>query len=241
MCLWSIGGDMENKKPLGVFEGHELRINRVAWHPTCTQFVFSTSDDETWRMWDVERQEELLLQEGHAGGVFGVAIHPDGSLIATSDTVGVIRVWDIRTGRSILDFQGHAEQVVGVDFSPNGFHLASCSGDNTVCVWDLRARSRAEILPGHTKLVSSVKYDRENGGTLMTAGYDCVAKIWRTCDYKVVKNLPIHETRIMGADLNKSGTAVVTGCYDRTFKVWSTTDATKRELDIVKKEDILMQ
>lgn len=241
--LWSVGGGGNNTDssiaPLQVLEGHELRVNRVSFHPTCAHIVMSTSDDETWRMWDIERQEEVLLQEGHIAGVFGLAIHPDGSLAATSDTAGVIQIWDMRTGRSILGFEAHAEQVIGLDFSPNGYNLASCSGDNMVKIWDLRAKQCVDTLPGHEKLVSSVKYDRMNGGVLMTASYDCVAKIWRTSDFKIVKNLPIHESRIMGADLHPNGTHVATACYDRTFKVWSAVDGVpgKDEDELMKQEE----
>lgn len=43
----------------------------------------SSSFDQTWRLWDVETQKELLLQEGHAGEVFSIAFQGDGSLVAT--------------------------------------------------------------------------------------------------------------------------------------------------------------
>ena len=235
--IWQVDGG-SSAGPVQVLEGHELRVNRVSTHPTCEQFVLSTSEDETWRMWDISKQEEILLQEGHIAGVFGLAVHPDGSLAATSDVAGVIQVWDLRTGKSILGFEGHAEQVIGLDFSPNGYSLASCSGDNSVRIWDLRAKKCVDILPGHEKLVSSVKFDRRNGSVLMTSSYDCVAKIWRTSDFKIVKNLPIHESRIMGADLHANGTMVATACYDRTFKVWSASPGSGKEEgpDMMKQE-----
>ncbi len=234
LFLWKVG---ESASPIQVLEGHELRVNRVTTHPTCEHLVLSTSDDETWRIWDLNKQEEILLQEGHIGGVFGLAVHPDGSLAATSDIAGVIQVWDIRTGRCIIGFEGHAEQVLGLDFSPNGYNLASCSGDNSVRIWDIRKKQCVDTLPGHEKLVSSVKYDRRNGSVLMTASYDCVAKIWRTSDFKIVKNLPIHESRIMGADLSADGTQVATACYDRTFKVWSARGGEKEESSSAMKQE----
>ena len=215
--------------PAQTLEGHEMRVNRVAFHPHLNQFVASTSDDETWRLWDIERREELLLQEGHIAPVFGLSFHPDGSLIATSDIAAVIRVWDLRTGKSVMHFENHhVEQVVGLDISPNGYSMASCSGDNTVRIFDLRQKTNVEILIAHEKLVSCVKFGSDS---LMTAGYDCVARVWRTSDYKIVKNLPIHETRIMGADFSADGKTVATACYDRTFKLWTRRDAFKMEID----------
>ena len=216
--LWSLAGEASHT----VLEGHELRVNKVAVHPHLNQFIFSTSEDETWRMWDIEKRQELLLQEGHIASVFGLAVHPDGGLIATADTAGVIRVWDLRSGKGILDFpKSHVDQVVGLDFSQNGFSLASCSGDNSVRIFDLRKKENVDILTAHTKLVSCVKFGGKRGDTLMTAGYDCVARVWRTSDLKIVKNLPLHETRIMAADMSSDGLVVATACYDRTFKLWS--------------------
>ena len=39
--------------------------------------------DSTWRLWDVEKSEEILLQEGHVEDVHAISFHSDGSLVAT--------------------------------------------------------------------------------------------------------------------------------------------------------------
>ena len=41
------------------------------------------SYDNSWRLWDLEVQEEILHQEGHSKGVHDLHFHPDGSLAAT--------------------------------------------------------------------------------------------------------------------------------------------------------------
>jgi U4/U6 small nuclear ribonucleoprotein PRP4 len=41
------------------------------------------SFDQTWRLWDVDTQQELLLQEGHSREVFALGFQCDGSLVAT--------------------------------------------------------------------------------------------------------------------------------------------------------------
>ena len=52
----------------------------------------------------MEAGKELLLQDGHAKEVYGVGFHPDGSLVATADFVGVVQYWDLRTGKSACHF-----------------------------------------------------------------------------------------------------------------------------------------
>jgi len=41
------------------------------------------SYDTSWRLWDVETTEELLLQEGHSREVYAIKFQIDGALVAT--------------------------------------------------------------------------------------------------------------------------------------------------------------
>ena len=40
---------------------------------------------------------ENVLEEGHSRPVYGCSVHPDGSLVATSDLGGVVRVKILRS------------------------------------------------------------------------------------------------------------------------------------------------
>ena len=42
------------------------------------------SYDHSWRLWDLETQEEILHQEGHSKAVHDVTFQCDGSLSATA-------------------------------------------------------------------------------------------------------------------------------------------------------------
>lgn len=71
-----------SEKSLATLEGHEGRVCRIAFHPS-GNYVGSASYDGTWRLWDVEKKKELLLQEGHSKEVFALAFQDDGSLAAS--------------------------------------------------------------------------------------------------------------------------------------------------------------
>ncbi|EER05369.1 wd-repeat protein, putative [Perkinsus marinus ATCC 50983] len=240
ICIWDLPtADVDTNideplslQPSAVLEGHEMRVNNVEYVPVFPQLVASTSHDDTWRLWDIEKQEEILLQEGHNHPVFGLAIHPCGSLIATSDMSGVVRVWDLRTGRTVLPLTyedgGHCKGVLAVDFSPNGFQLATGGMDNSVKLWDLRKRRRLENLPAHEKLISDVRFSPD-GRLLLTAGYDGVAKIWSTLDWTDVRNLPIACNKVMSADID--GSVVATAGFDRQFKIWKLPSENVKEDD----------
>ena len=89
----------------------------VSWQIYSYLFL---SYDRSWRLWDLEAQEEILHQEGHSMGVYDIAFHQDGSLAGTGGLDAFGRVWDLRTGRCIMFLEGHLKEIYGINFSPNG-------------------------------------------------------------------------------------------------------------------------
>jgi U4/U6 small nuclear ribonucleoprotein PRP4 len=74
---------MYRDTPIGTLDGHDMRVARLAFHPS-GRFVGTASFDTTWRFWDVETRQELLLQEGHSREVFSIGFQIDGALVATA-------------------------------------------------------------------------------------------------------------------------------------------------------------
>eukprot|EP00897_Mesotaenium_endlicherianum_P005154 jgi/Mesen1/4667/ME000241S03704 len=213
--LWSLEG-----KQLQTYDGHIDRLARLAFHPSGL-YLGTASFDKTWRLWDVETGAELLLQEGHSRSVYGIAFNRDGSLAASCGLDALARVWDLRTGRSILAFEGHVKPVLAVDFSPNGYHLATGGEDNMCRIWDMRKRQCLYTIPAHLALISQLKYEPQDGHFLVTASYDNLARVWSGRDFKPVKTLAGHESKVMGVDIAPDGSFITTVSYDRTIKLWS--------------------
>lgn len=105
--------------PLATLKGHTHQVRRVAFHPS-GRYLGSASFDETWRLWDVETQAELQLQEGHSKEVYALAFQDDGALVGSAGMDAIGRVWDLRTGRTAMVLDGHADKILALDFSPNG-------------------------------------------------------------------------------------------------------------------------
>lgn len=62
-------------------------------------------------MWDLETKSCVVSQDGNSTALYGLGVHPDGSLVGTGDLGGNGRVWDLRTGRAVIDLVGHIKQV----------------------------------------------------------------------------------------------------------------------------------
>jgi len=208
--------------PVGELVGHKMRVAQAAFHPS-GRFAGTSSYDTSWRLWDVETRQEILLQEGHFNEVHGLSFHCDGSLVATSGLDCYVRLWDLRSGRGIGVLAGHVKQIHALDFSPNGHVLASGSDDNTVRIWDLRKAEKKRTLytiPAHRNLISHVKFEPVHGTYLVTSSFDNTVGLWASTDWKNIKTLVGHANKVMCADTTRDGKIIASCSYDRTFKLW---------------------
>ncbi len=53
------------------------------------------SYDHSWRLWDLETQEEILHQEGHSKAVHDITFQCDGSLSATAYVKQRMNLFDL--------------------------------------------------------------------------------------------------------------------------------------------------
>ena len=69
------------------------------------------------------------------GGLYAIAFHPSGKLLATAGGNRRINFWELPSGRLQRTLEGHTELIYGIDFHPDGTRLASASTDQTVRIW----------------------------------------------------------------------------------------------------------
>lgn len=246
--VWDTSEPAEKMAPVISLPGaHSARITKTLFHPN-GRFLASTSFDQTWKLWDLQRPEkELLEQEGHSKEVFSASFHPDGGLLATGGLDAIGWLWDLRSGRSIATLQSHIKGIYSMDWSDNGYHVATASGDCSVKIWDIRRLNSPDkelfSIPAHTKLVSEVRFFHKRGSTslerpvtddndegpetlsangtfLATAGYDGVVNLWSADNFVRVKCLQGHGDKVMSCDISGDGSTVVSCGWDRSVKVW---------------------
>ncbi|CAF4857311.1 unnamed protein product, partial [Rotaria socialis] len=54
-----------------------FRVSKVKF-PSSGRFLATACHDYSWRLWDLETQEEILPQEGHSKAVHDITFHCDG-------------------------------------------------------------------------------------------------------------------------------------------------------------------
>jgi hypothetical protein len=99
--------------------------------------------ERTFHVWDVDTGEDRSFTTRQIARVFGVAISPDGRMMAWGDTEGTITLWDLAASQVRRRLQGHISYVEDLAFTPDGKTLASGSADTTVLLWDVTGQPAA--------------------------------------------------------------------------------------------------
>jgi len=216
VALWNL---VDEAPVIMLSEPQSWRVSRVRYHP-CGDFLASCCSDKSWRLWDLESQNEILHQEGHSSDVFDIAFHPDGSLAGSAGLDSYARVWDLRTGRAIEFIEGHSGGLRTISFSPNGYHLATAGLDNSVKIWNLRQRKCEYTIPAHLNAVTTVIFEKENGRHLASASFDKTVKFWSTQTWAPIKTLDAYEDKVACIDISADSRYVIS-CYSKYLKLWT--------------------
>jgi len=140
-------------------------------------------------VWEIASGNQIAEIKDLPGLVLGVAISPDGKLVATADIDAVARLWEAETGKLVFPLSGHRAALQWVDFSRDGKMLASCAYDRAVKIWNVESGQEVATLSDHDGEVLSTRFSPD-GKTLVTAGSEGLVRLWGTQTWR--KNDVLH-------------------------------------------------
>jgi WD40 repeat protein len=155
------------------------------------------------------------------GIVFSVVFSPDGKLLATGYSNGVISIWEAATGKELLNCVGHSGRVYSVAFSPTGEMLASGSDDCTVRLWDVSNGVCLKTLLGHNSSVGIVTFSSV-GEMLASGSEDNTVRLWDIPGGACLKILEGHTNHVWSVAFNSTGKILATGSFDSSIRLWDT-------------------
>jgi WD40 repeat protein len=183
--------------------------------------------DGTVRVWDVEKDRQIVAFKAHTGKVTSVCFNPDGGHLASGSADQTVKVSDAHTGQQLLVLQGHTASVTSVCFTPDGTRLASGSEDQTVRVWDARTGQHLLTLQGHTQPVTSMGFSPDGKRLASgTSGFDArgeplpgEVKVWAAQTGQEVLALKGHRRGVHSVGFSPDGQRLASASEEEV-KVW---------------------
>ncbi len=88
---------------------------------------------EVWRI--TEKTRQYKLRPHKQMDLACLAFSPDGQLLATAGSDGIIYLWNAADGLFLRTLEGHSGSIRDLAFSPDGHLLASVSADGSLRLW----------------------------------------------------------------------------------------------------------
>jgi len=164
----------------------------------------------------IQTSRVIATLYGHTSDVFGVAVSPDGTRLATLSDDGSIKIWDTTSNQELLSIPtGITQKNLSrfISFSPDGKRLITPAGEHLARVWNVTSGKELLALSGHTDEILATAFSPD-GRTIATGSYDTTAKLWDATTGNELKTLAGHQTGIATLAFSPDGSRLYTASDD---------------------------
>jgi WD40 repeat protein len=194
------------------------------------QFIAFGNRDRTVQLSDSNGKNVIILK-GHDDAVLSVRFNTDGSLLASSDSQGVIIVWNVKTAKKINSFRGSPNRIHDIFFHPSEQYLAGISDDNKVYMWDPITGKPLETLVGEKDAVYLSLSMSSNGKLLATGTMDGKIHLWDITKNKLLACLKGHSKSVHSLAFSPDSKTFASAGGDKHVILWDS--ATQKNLAIL--------
>jgi WD40 repeat protein len=208
-------------------DGH---IESLAFSPDGKTVAAARSNSQALSLWGVASGKKRLVFAGHLRLVAGVAISPDGKLLASAaweknyTRRNSVRLWNPITGKEVGTVGNDLGFVSGLSFSPDGRFLAAGNEDGSIRVWDRATRKEVRRLAGHKSMVEWIDFTAD-GKVLASLGYhDRLIRLWDVATGKRLRQFAGSQSIAYGGiALAPDGKTIAQGGEDKpSLVLWDT-------------------
>jgi WD40 repeat protein len=231
--LW----DVATGEPLLRLDAFDYTVFGVAFTPDSTTLAIASG--EPWgagpgsvQLWDVTAGELLAEFEQQSDfnppmtiTVYGLAVSPDGTHLATINGDGTVGLWNVCAGREEAILRGHTGWGNSVTFSPDSTLLASSAAGNFMDglgdarLWDVATGEQLMVLEGHTGPVKSVAFSPD-GRVVASGNSDGTVRLWDTRTGASLVVLDASTDVVSAVVFSPDGTLLATGSWGGAVRLW---------------------
>ncbi|PWN24785.1 WD40 repeat-like protein [Jaminaea rosea] len=218
--------DLEQNKVIRQYHGHLSGIYSMDLHPTLDVLV-TAGRDASARVWDMRTKAQIHVLSGHTGTIASVRCQSSDPQVVTGSMDSTVRLWDLAAGKTATTLTHHKKSVRAIGVHPTKYSFASgaAGGGNNVKTWVCPEGTLWGNM-AHEGIVNTLSV---NADGVMFSGADNGSM--RFFDYasgipfQSVEDKPQPgsldaEAGIMASTFDRTGTRLLTGCCDKSIKVW---------------------
>ena len=215
---------LPNGSSAGTLGYHTGLTHALAFSPDGTQLVSGgAADGPPLRLWDASSgapAETPVPEALPQAPIAAAAFSPDGGLLATGWSDGVVRIWHTASGSLVTSLSAHTVLVDHLQFGPGGGRLVSSDIDGVVYLWDISS-STARQLPSDGVAVRAVAI-HDNGGPIAGALDDGAVILWDGVDGASIRRLESPESGTLAVAFSPISSLLVSGHRSGSLRWWDT-------------------
>nr|PIM02774.1 WD domain, G-beta repeat-containing protein [Toxoplasma gondii COUG] len=209
------------------FDAHGAAVVSIVFHPQL-ELLASTSDDGTWKLWQMPAAHLVMSGVGHTDWVSSASLHPYASVLVTASGDGTVKLWSIAEENCVHTFTDHSKPVWDCCFHDAGDFFATCSADHSIKCFDANSLRCRESLRGHADSVNSICFQPFTN-CLASCSTDKMVKLWDMRTASVIRKLSGHSHSCNDVTFNMQANVVASCDAGGVVHVW----------DLRKMEDVL--
>lgn len=217
--------DLETNKVIRKYGGHKSGIYCLALHPTLDVLV-SGGRDSVARVWDMRTRAQIHLLAGHTGTVASTVCQEADPQIITGSMDQTVRLWDLVAGKTYKTLTQHHKSVRALALHPTQYSFASGSAaGRNIKTWKCPEGTLLNSMQ-HDAIVNTLACNAD--GVLFSGGDNGMLKFFdydtgmpfQAMDDVVQPGSLQSEAGVFASAFDQSGTRLITGCGDKTIKVY---------------------
>jgi WD40 repeat protein len=153
--------------------------------------------------------------------VLSLAWSPDGLLIASGCTAGLVQIWEPATGTTVTTYRGHKRFVRSIAWSPDGLLIASGGdfGDSTIQVWEPHIGQPIYTCTDQYRIFS-LSWSPD-GTRIVSASFDGSVVVRAAMNGTPQFSYREHNGPVYAVGWSPDGTRIASAGQDATVHVWS--------------------
>lgn len=215
-------------------------IDFVTINKTGEWLAFGASKLGQLLVWEWQSESYILKQQGHFDSMNALVYTPDGQRIITTADDGKIKVWDVKSGFCIVTFTEHTSGVTACEFTKKGNVLFTASLDGSIRAWDLIRYRNFRTFTAPTRLSFSCLAIDPSGDVVCAGSLDSFdIHTWSVQTGQLLDRLAGHEGPVSSLNFAPDGSAVVSGSWDHTVRIWNIFDRTQTSEPLQLQADVI--